>query len=77
MTISGWVYAIAVGFNAAANVRVSNELGARHPKSVSFVVIIVTLSSFFIAVILCRVISYAFTGITTVAKQSPNLHPSW
>ncbi|KDP20755.1 hypothetical protein JCGZ_21226 [Jatropha curcas] len=41
MTISGWVYMISVGFNAAASVRVSNELGAGHPKSAEFSVIVV------------------------------------
>ncbi|CAL5411958.1 unnamed protein product [Camellia sinensis] len=82
MTISGWVYMIAVGFNAAASVRVSNELGAGHPKSASFAVIIVTLSSFFIAVILAvvvlilrHVISYAFTSGTTVEEAVSELAP--
>ncbi|CAL5411962.1 unnamed protein product [Camellia sinensis] len=82
MTISGWVYMIAVGFNAAASVRVSNELGAGHPKSASFAVIIVTLSSFFIAVILAmvvlilrHVISYAFTSGATVEEAVSELAP--
>ncbi|KAF5944264.1 hypothetical protein HYC85_018341 [Camellia sinensis] len=82
MTISEWVYMIAVGFNAAASVRVSNELGARHPKSASFAVIIVTLSSFFIAVILAvvvlilrHVISYAFTSGTAVEEAVSELAP--
>ncbi|GMP73132.1 hypothetical protein CsSME_00030973 [Camellia sinensis var. sinensis] len=82
MTISGWVYMIAVGFNAAASVRVSNELGAGHPKSASFAVIIVTLSSFFIAVILAvvvlilrHVISYAFTSGTIVEEAVSELAP--
>ncbi|THG06848.1 protein DETOXIFICATION 40-like isoform X2 [Camellia sinensis] len=82
MTISGWVYMIAVGFNAAASVRVSNELGAGHPKSASFAVIIVTLCSFFIAVILAivvlilrHVISYAFTSGATVEEAVSELAP--
>ncbi|GMP73129.1 hypothetical protein CsSME_00030971 [Camellia sinensis var. sinensis] len=82
MTISGWVYMIAVGFNAAASVRVSNELGAGHPKSASFAVIIVTLSSFLIAVILAmvvlilrHVVSYAFTSGTTVEEAVSELAP--
>ncbi|KAM1240027.1 hypothetical protein ACFX2I_045621 [Malus domestica] len=28
MTINGWVFMISVGLNAAASVRLSNELGA-------------------------------------------------
>lgn len=82
MTISGWVYMIAVGFNAAASVRVSNELGAGHPKSAGFSVVIVTLTSFFISVLfaiavllLRHVISYAFTSGSTVADAVSELTP--
>ncbi|KAJ0113002.1 hypothetical protein Patl1_02033 [Pistacia atlantica] len=32
MTVSGWVFMISVGLNAAASVRVSNELGAGNPN---------------------------------------------
>ncbi|CAL5345716.1 unnamed protein product [Camellia sinensis] len=55
---------------------------AGHPKLASFVVISVTSSSFFIAIILVVVIlilrcviSYAFTGSTTVAKAVSELAP--
>ncbi|XP_057962008.1 protein DETOXIFICATION 40-like [Malania oleifera] len=82
MTIAGWVYMISVGFNAAASVRVSNELGAGHPKSAAFAVVIVNLSSFLIAVILAIVvlllrhyISYIFTTGTTVADAVADLSP--
>ncbi|KAJ6893025.1 protein DETOXIFICATION 40-like isoform X2 [Populus alba x Populus x berolinensis] len=82
MTISGWVFMISVGFNAAASVRVSNELGAGHPKSASFAVVAVTLSSFIIALavaivllFLRHVISYAFTGGSTVADAVAELSP--
>lgn len=82
MTISGWVYMISVGFNAAASVRVSNELGAGHPKSASYSVVIVTLSSFVISLIcaivvlaLRHIVSYAFTSGTTVADAVSELTP--
>uniref|UniRef100_A0A7N2LTD7 Uncharacterized protein n=1 Tax=Quercus lobata TaxID=97700 RepID=A0A7N2LTD7_QUELO len=82
MTVSGWVYMISVGFNAAASVRVSNELGAGHPKSAAFSVVIVTLSSAVIAVIcailvlaLRHVISYVFTSGSTVADAVSELSP--
>ncbi|EOY28679.1 MATE efflux family protein [Theobroma cacao] len=82
MTICGWAYMIAVGFNAAASVRVSNELGAGHPKSAAFSVVIVTSSSFIIAAIfailvlvLRRVMSYAFTSGSTVADAVSELSP--
>ncbi|GLT80159.1 hypothetical protein SLA2020_516130 [Shorea laevis] len=82
MTVSGWVFMIAVGFNAAASVRVSNELGAGHPKAASFSCLIVTSSSFIISVICAiivlltrNVISYAFTGGTAVAEAVAELSP--
>ncbi|GAU17103.1 hypothetical protein TSUD_106020 [Trifolium subterraneum] len=81
-TISGWVFMISVGFNAAASVRVSNELGARNPKSASFSVVVVTLISFVIAVILALVvlalrdvISYVFTEGEVVAAAVSDLCP--
>ncbi|PRQ28468.1 putative multi antimicrobial extrusion protein [Rosa chinensis] len=75
MTISGWVFMVSVGFNAAASVRIGNELGAGHPKSAAFAVIIVTSTSFLISVVcaivvlaLRNVISYAFTEGKTVSN---------
>ncbi|KAJ9689761.1 hypothetical protein PVL29_012443 [Vitis rotundifolia] len=63
-------------------VRVSNELGAGNPKSAAFSVVLVNLVSFIIAVIeaivvlsLRHVISYAFTGGATVAKEVSDLCP--
>ncbi|KAK0578487.1 hypothetical protein LWI29_011220 [Acer saccharum] len=82
MTILGWVFMISVGFNAAASVRVSNELGAGHPKSSAFAVVVVTTSSFILAVIIAivmlllrHVISYVFTGGSTVADAVSELSP--
>nr|CAN73356.1 hypothetical protein VITISV_040100 [Vitis vinifera] len=82
MTILGFVFMISVGFNAAASVRVGNELGAGHPKSAAFSVVVVTLVSFLISVVaaalvlvLRHVISYAFTGGETVAQAVSDLCP--
>ncbi|KAF5205825.1 Detoxification-like protein [Thalictrum thalictroides] len=82
MTISGWVFMISVGFNAAASVRVSNELGARNPKSAAFSVVVVTVLSSIISIIIAiiilalrHVISYAFTEGETVADAVSELTP--
>ncbi|XP_065879861.1 protein DETOXIFICATION 40-like isoform X2 [Euphorbia lathyris] len=82
MTIVGWVFMISVGFNAAASVRVSNELGAGHPKSASFAVVTVTLISFLISVIIAIItvllrnyLSYIFTSGTEVAEAVAELTP--
>ncbi|RCV42041.1 hypothetical protein SETIT_9G183300v2 [Setaria italica] len=82
MTISGWVFMISVGFNAAASVRVSNELGAGNPKSAAFSVLVVTVLSFILSVIisvvilLCRdYISYIFTEGEDVSRAVSQLTP--
>ncbi|XXG85603.1 hypothetical protein AAC387_Pa11g0651 [Persea americana] len=82
MTISGWVFMISVGFNAAASVRVSNELGAGNPKSAAFSVVVVTSVSFIISVIIAviilalrHVISYGFTEGEVVANAVSELCP--
>ncbi|KAL4628395.1 hypothetical protein ACB092_05G235400 [Castanea dentata] len=83
MIVSGLFFMISVGSMLLQGyVRVSNELGAGHPKSAAFSVVIVTLSSSVIAVIcailvlvLRHVISYAFTSGSTVAEAVSELSP--
>lgn len=64
------------------SVRVSNELGARHPKSAAFSVVVVTSWSFILSVIaaviilaLRHLISYAFTEGEVVAEAVSDLCP--
>ncbi|XP_042507734.1 protein DETOXIFICATION 33-like isoform X2 [Macadamia integrifolia] len=48
MNLQQWTLMIALGFNAAVSVRVSNELGAKHPRAAKFsVVVAVTTSALF------------------------------
>ncbi|XP_074270119.1 protein DETOXIFICATION 40-like [Silene latifolia] len=82
MSILGWVFRISLGFNAAASVRVSNELGARHPKSASFSVVAVTTMSLVISLICAIIIlvfryqlSYIFTDGTEVSNAVAELSP--
>ncbi|KAA8515497.1 hypothetical protein F0562_018892 [Nyssa sinensis] len=82
MAINGLMFMVSVGFNAAASVRVSNELGAGNPKAAAFSVLMVNLVSLIIAVMeamvvlsLRHVISYAFTGGETVANAVSDLCP--
>ncbi|XP_011628469.1 protein DETOXIFICATION 40 [Amborella trichopoda] len=81
-TISGWVFMVSVGFNAAASVRVGNELGAGNPKSAAFSVVVVTTLAFIISVVAAivvlairNVISYAFTGGEVVSNRVSDLCP--
>nr|GEW55916.1 multi antimicrobial extrusion protein [Tanacetum cinerariifolium] len=50
--ILGWAVMVAIGFNAAISVRVSNELGAAHPRTAKFSVVVVVISSFLVGVLL-------------------------
>ncbi|PIN21149.1 putative membrane protein, predicted efflux pump [Handroanthus impetiginosus] len=82
MSVNGLMFMIAVGFNAAASVRVGNEIGAGHPKSAAFSVVVVNLVSFMVAVVVAiiilsqrHVISYIFTGGETVANAVADLCP--
>ncbi|GJS62004.1 RNA-directed DNA polymerase, eukaryota, reverse transcriptase zinc-binding domain protein [Tanacetum coccineum] len=50
--ILGWAIMVAIGFNAAISVRVSNELGAAHPRTAKFSVVVVVISSFLVGVLL-------------------------
>ncbi|XP_075497964.1 protein DETOXIFICATION 40-like [Primulina tabacum] len=82
VTILGWVFMVSVGFNAAASVRVSNELGAGHPKSAAFSVLVVTLTSLIIAfmfgivsLVFRHQLSYAFTSGQVVSDAVSDLAP--
>ncbi|XP_058220313.1 protein DETOXIFICATION 40-like [Rhododendron vialii] len=82
LLIGGCIMVISIGFNAAASVRVGNELGAGHPKSAAFSVAVANLVSFSISLVaaivvlaLRHVISYAFTEGEDVAKAVSELCP--
>ncbi|GKA92788.1 DETOXIFICATION 40-like protein [Tanacetum coccineum] len=82
MGVQGLLFMVSVGFNAAASVRVGNELGAGNPKAASFSVWMVTSVSFIIAVVESMIIlsvrdvlSYAFTTGETVANEVSDLCP--
>ncbi|GKA32247.1 DETOXIFICATION 40-like protein [Tanacetum coccineum] len=82
MGVQGLFFMVSVGFNAAASVRVGNELGAGNPKAAAFSVWMVTSVSFIIAVVesiiilsVRDVLSYAFTTGETVANEVSDLCP--
>ncbi|WCJ20229.1 MATE efflux family protein [Euphorbia peplus] len=82
MAVNGLLFMVSVGFNAAASVRVSNELGAGNPKSAAFSVLVVNLVSLVFSIIeavivlaLRNVISYAFTSGEIVAAAVSELCP--
>ncbi|EEF34481.1 protein DETOXIFICATION 29 [Ricinus communis] len=56
MNILGWTVMIAIGMNAAISVRVSNELGAGHPRTAKFSLVVAVISSFLIGVVLSLIL---------------------
>ncbi|CAL9237840.1 unnamed protein product [Arabidopsis halleri] len=82
MSISAISFMVSVGFNAAASVRVSNELGAGNPRAAAFSTVVTTgvsfLLSIFEAIVVLswrNVISYAFTDSPAVAEAVADLSP--
>ncbi|KAF8390488.1 hypothetical protein HHK36_025014 [Tetracentron sinense] len=82
MNILGWAVMVALGCNAAISVRVSNELGAGHPKTAKFAVVVVVITSFMIGLVIFAVLLIsrseypkAFTSSTEVRQLVYELTP--
>ncbi|GAV84497.1 MatE domain-containing protein [Cephalotus follicularis] len=56
MNILGWTVMVALGMNAAISVRVSNELGAGHPRTAKFSLVVAVISSFMIGIVLSLIL---------------------
>ncbi|PSS26895.1 Protein DETOXIFICATION like [Actinidia chinensis var. chinensis] len=56
MNILGWTIMVAIGFNAAISVRVSNELGAAHPRTAKFSVVVASITSVIIGLLMALVL---------------------
>ncbi|KAF7124674.1 hypothetical protein RHSIM_Rhsim12G0110800 [Rhododendron simsii] len=69
MNILGWTIMVALGFNAAISVRVSNELGAAHPRTAKFSVVVATVTSMLVGLAMALVLIIA-------RKQYPDLFSS-
>ncbi|KAH7848889.1 hypothetical protein Vadar_009761 [Vaccinium darrowii] len=80
MNIQGWDAMIAIGFNAAISVRVSNELGAGNAQTAKFSVVVVSVTSMAIGVVIMAVVfatrdyfPYLFTNSEAVAEETTKL----
>lgn len=80
MNLNGWDAMIAIGFNAAISVRVSNELGAGDFQAAKFAVLVVSITSVSIGVVIMAVVlatkdyfPYLFTSSVAVAKETTKL----
>ncbi|XP_012573818.1 protein DETOXIFICATION 30 [Cicer arietinum] len=54
--ILGWTIMVSFGINAAVSVRVSNELGASHPRAAKFSLVVAVITSFAIGILLSLVL---------------------
>ncbi|XP_040377706.1 protein DETOXIFICATION 40-like, partial [Oryza brachyantha] len=82
LTLFGWMFMVSIGFNAAASVRVGNELGAGHPRAAAFSVVVVTAMSLAITAAMAAMflvfrgyVSYIFTRGEAVARAVSDLAP--
>ncbi|XP_043725985.1 protein DETOXIFICATION 29-like [Telopea speciosissima] len=82
MNILGWAVMLAIGFNAAISVRVSNELGAGHPRTAKFAVAVVVVTSFLMGLVLSLILiitrnefPIAFSSSTDVRDLVTELTP--
>ncbi|OWM80802.1 protein DETOXIFICATION 33-like [Punica granatum] len=80
MNINGWDAMIAIGFNAAISVRVSNELGAGNAGAAKFAVLVVSVTSVAIGVAVMILVfatrdyfPYLFTSSSAVAAETTKL----
>uniref|UniRef100_A0A2P2IWR8 Protein DETOXIFICATION n=1 Tax=Rhizophora mucronata TaxID=61149 RepID=A0A2P2IWR8_RHIMU len=77
-----WDINFMLGFCAAASVRISNELGAAHPKLAKFSVIVVNSTSMLITIVFCAIVlifrvglSKLFTSDAEIIQAVSNLTP--
>ncbi|KAF2316570.1 hypothetical protein GH714_041911 [Hevea brasiliensis] len=80
MNLQLWTLMIALGFNAAISVRVSNELGAGNPKAAKFSMVVTVLTATAIGVVFTTLILVtkndfpkAFTRKPVVMKEASKL----
>ncbi|KAL4361928.1 hypothetical protein GQ457_04G007730 [Hibiscus cannabinus] len=74
MNILGWTVMASFGMNAAISVRVSNELGAGHPRTAKFSVLVATTSSFMIGVIISLILIVFRKHYPYLFSNDPEVH---
>ncbi|KAJ4843439.1 Protein DETOXIFICATION 29 [Turnera subulata] len=56
MNILGWTVMVALGMNIAISVRISNELGAAHPRTAKFSLLVAVITSFIMGLLLSTIL---------------------
>ncbi|KAL7134926.1 hypothetical protein ABFS83_11G058100 [Erythranthe nasuta] len=82
ININGWAVMLALGLNAAVSVRVSNELGADHPRTAKFSMVTVVISAIFLSLVITTILlifnkqyPYLFSESPQVIKAIYQLTP--
>ncbi|XP_020233209.1 protein DETOXIFICATION 29 [Cajanus cajan] len=82
MNILGWTIMVSFGMNAAVSVRVSNELGASHPRTAKFSLLVAVVTSILIGILLSLVLiifreqyPFLFSNDSAVRKMVVDLTP--
>ncbi|URD92528.1 MatE [Musa troglodytarum] len=80
MNYEAWTLMVSLGFNAAVSVRVSNELGANHPKAAKFSVVIAIATSVLIGIVFTAVVlgfrkqlAELFTDVPELIRETSKL----
>ncbi|XP_058081015.1 protein DETOXIFICATION 33-like [Magnolia sinica] len=71
MNLEVWTLMVAIGFNAAVSVRVSNELGAGHPKAAKFSVVVTVSTSVLLGILFTAAILIARSEFPKVFTDKP------
>ncbi|KAK7361620.1 hypothetical protein VNO77_03691 [Canavalia gladiata] len=73
MNILGWTIMVSFGMNAAVSVRVSNELGACHPRTAKFSLVVAVITSTLIGVALSLVLIIFRDQYPFLFSNDPNV----
>ncbi|KAG0466174.1 hypothetical protein HPP92_017754 [Vanilla planifolia] len=73
MNFQLWTLMVSLGFNAAVSVRVSNELGAGHPKAAKFSVVIAVSTSALLGLLFMAIIFGGRTYLPKLFTDEPDV----
>ncbi|XP_058081374.1 protein DETOXIFICATION 33-like [Magnolia sinica] len=73
MNLEVWALTIALGFNVAVSVRVSNELGAGHPKAAKFSVAVTAAASALVGVLFMAAVLIAKSDFPKLFTEKPEV----
>ncbi|XP_062110398.1 protein DETOXIFICATION 30-like [Humulus lupulus] len=76
MNILDWTIMVSVGMNAAISVRISNELGAAHPRTAKFSVVVAVVTSFICGLLLALLLIVSrnqYPAIFSIDTQVQNV----